>query len=241
MNKYNWDINKIKVLVLESISLSEVLRKINIPIQGNNSTTLKNILNLNNIDYSHFTGRAKKYNNKYILAEEYFTNHKQIKSAKLKDKLLKEHLLENKCAICGLTEWQDKPIILQLHHIDGNNKNNDLSNLQLLCPNCHSQTDNYCGNANKNTTKYYCKSCGKEITKRATYCSVCASRNRRKVERPDLNIIINDYIEFKSFVTIGKKYNTSDNVVKKWFKSYNIPYKKQELIEYINNEYNIVL
>lgn len=49
----------------------------------------------------------------------------------------------NKCESCGIIEWQSKPLALEIHHIDGNSKNNDLSNLQLLCPNCHSQTDNF--------------------------------------------------------------------------------------------------
>ena len=37
------------------------------------------------------------------------------------------------------------PIPLELHHIDGNNQNNNLTNLTLLCPNCHAMTDNYRG------------------------------------------------------------------------------------------------
>lgn len=41
-----------------------------------------------------------------------------------------------------LTEWNGKPIPLELHHKDGNHYNNDLTNLEVLCPNCHAQTDN---------------------------------------------------------------------------------------------------
>ena len=72
-----------------------------------------------------------------------------------KKRLFKEHIKENKCEICGITEWNNKPIICQLHHKDGNHLNNNLENLQILCPNCHSQTDNYCGNSNKVTKKNF--------------------------------------------------------------------------------------
>ena len=47
------------------------------------------------------------------------------------------------CELCGIEDWCGKPLSFQLHHIDGNNKNNSVDNLQLLCPNCHSQTDTY--------------------------------------------------------------------------------------------------
>lgn len=62
---------------------------------------------------------------------------------KLKQKLIKLGIKENKCEICGCTSWQGKPLNMQLHHIDGNSKNHSLSNLQMLCPNCHSQTENF--------------------------------------------------------------------------------------------------
>ena len=48
-----------------------------------------------------------------------------------------------KCECCNNIEWMGKPIPLELHHIDGDNTNNTLENLKLLCPNCHAQTDNY--------------------------------------------------------------------------------------------------
>lgn len=50
----------------------------------------------------------------------------------------------HKCECCGLSEWNNLPITLQAHHIDGDKTNNELENLSLLCPNCHSQTDNFC-------------------------------------------------------------------------------------------------
>lgn len=47
--------------------------------------------------------------------------------------------------MCGGIKWRDGPIPIQLHHIDGNRKNNELFNLEILCPNCHALTENYCG------------------------------------------------------------------------------------------------
>lgn len=67
---------------------------------------------------------------------------------KFKSRLIKANLIEYKC--CGITEWNGKPLTLQLHHINGNNRDNRLENLTFLCPNCHSQTDNFSGkNAGK--------------------------------------------------------------------------------------------
>ena len=64
---------------------------------------------------------------------------------------IKKYLVEkfnNTCYTCGITEWNNKPIVLDLEHIDGNSENNNIENLCLLCPNCHSQTDTFKG-ANK--------------------------------------------------------------------------------------------
>lgn len=64
-------------------------------------------------------------------------------------RLIAEGLRERKCETCGLTEWMGQPISLQLHHVNGNGRDNSLGNLQLVCPNCHSQTDTW-GGRNKN-------------------------------------------------------------------------------------------
>ena len=69
---------------------------------------------------------------------------------RLKTRLIKEKLLEYKCAFCGNTgEWQGKPLALELDHINGNHFDHRLENLRFLCPNCHAQTDTYGGKNQK--------------------------------------------------------------------------------------------
>ena len=53
------------------------------------------------------------------------------------------------CECCGISKWQDAKIVLECDHIDGNKTNNVITNLRLLCPNCHSQTDTFKGRNKK--------------------------------------------------------------------------------------------
>ena len=82
---------------------------------------------------------SKKYQLQDILDGKYpgySTSH-------LNKRLLAEGIKEHKCECCGNSEWLGRKIVLELHHIDGNRNNNSLDNLILLCPNCHSMTDNF--------------------------------------------------------------------------------------------------
>lgn len=47
------------------------------------------------------------------------------------------------CECCGISEWNGKPITLQVDHVDGNAGNNSFVNTRLICPNCHSQQENW--------------------------------------------------------------------------------------------------
>ena len=138
---------ELELIVKESITWAEVMRKLGYTAnRGNSYKAVKSYVESLGIDYSHFKGKAHgtttntKYNlNEILVKDTLYTN-----MTKLKEKILKAGLLEYKCSICGISEWQGKPITLQLDHINGNNRDNRIENLRILCPNCHSQTETFC-------------------------------------------------------------------------------------------------
>jgi hypothetical protein len=71
--------------------------------------------------------------------------NRTIKRANIsfKNFLFNNNIKEEKCESCSLEEWYNKKIIFQLHHKDGNKHNNILENIEILCPNCHTMTDNW--------------------------------------------------------------------------------------------------
>lgn len=73
----------------------------------------------------------------------------QTNRSHLKQRLLGAGLKENRCEACGIVEWQGKPLSMELHHVNGDGADNRLENLQLLCGNCHSQTENWGGRGRK--------------------------------------------------------------------------------------------
>jgi len=123
-----------------SISMSRAAASLNIHFN-----TLKRLAIL----YGCYTpnqglrGGNKNAPKKILLSEILDGNHPQFQTYKLKNRLLNEGLIKNKCSICGIEIWNNKPIKLELDHIDGNRINHEYCNLRLLCPNCHSQTDTY--------------------------------------------------------------------------------------------------
>ena len=82
-----------------------------------------------------------------LAAQKAAVTRKANRDARSYDELsTKEQVLysqSNRCNCCGIREWQGKPIVLELHHRDGNHYNNARDNLEYLCPNCHSQTDTW--------------------------------------------------------------------------------------------------
>lgn len=77
--------------------------------------------------------------------EEIFALDTRRNRGHLKQRLLRAGLKAQRCESCGLSSWREAPLSLALHHINGDRRDNRLENLQLLCPNCHSQTENFAG------------------------------------------------------------------------------------------------
>lgn len=80
------------------------------------------------------------------LAQIAKTNAKIQEGSPVGISALKRYVLgiNNFCSSCGQSDvWNNKPLTLQLDHIDGNCRNNQLSNLRILCPNCHTQTSTW--------------------------------------------------------------------------------------------------
>lgn len=247
---------KIKNHVLHEEEICSLVPKCNsineiIKILGHKGTSeyykqIQKIINKYNLDTSHFgtinnnTQKSKKRKIEEILIEDI-----DISISKLRDRLIKEGIKEYKCEECGLTEWNNKPIPLQLHHINGNRRDNRLENLQILCPNCHAQTDNH-SMRKIIKEKNKCIICGCEIGSKSTYCKKCfweeiahkKLHNYDKVSKVvDKETLVNDFKEIGSFTGIGKKYNVSDNTIKSWCIKHGLPSTSNEIRKLIKTLY----
>lgn len=127
-------------------SISKLLQMLNVAPHGGNYWTIRKAIKEWSINTSHFTGELW---NKGIHVgpkrpiDDYLSNKYPIGSHKLKKRLISEGILTHICMKCRLTHWLGVIIPIELHHKDGNSKNNAIGNIELLCPNCHSMTGNY--------------------------------------------------------------------------------------------------
>jgi len=121
--------------------------------------TLNNWLKKMNISYNGNQGsKGKSANNKKPASNYLKLNGPFINNTPLKEKLFEEKIKERKCEKCGTIMWNNLEIPLELHHKDGNKHNNLLENLEILCRNCHGQTETFCSKNKKiNFQKFFNK------------------------------------------------------------------------------------
>ena len=105
--------------------------------------TLNSYLNKMGIEYKGQQNKKGQYKgHDYIPAMYYIETGKIIHSSRLKEKLVRDGLKENKCELCGVSIWQGKQLPLELHHKDGNHYNNNLNNLSIFFISARSAIDN---------------------------------------------------------------------------------------------------
>ena len=133
--------------------------------------------------------------------------------------------------------WNNKELTLTLDHINGNNTDDRIENLQWVCPNCDRQLDTFGSkNINKISKKNFCEKCGKEISLGAKKCLNCERKDRRVVDRPDRKILKEEIYNFP-FTQLSLKYGVSDTAIRKWCINYNLPNKKYEINKYTKEEW----
>lgn len=139
-NKYNKE--NLQDAVNNSKSFADVCRIFSIKQSTGAQSYLTKKIKEFCIDTSHFDGnawrRGKIFKKEWVDVNQYLVNGSKIGSHKLKKRLFREGIKEKKCESCGISEWLGEEVVLELDHIDSNHNNNELCNLQILCPNCHA-------------------------------------------------------------------------------------------------------
>lgn len=147
---------EIEQFVKESSSYAQLAKKCGYDKKsGSSISAIKEMIRFLNLNVDHFKGqgwgKGMTYESSQYMPFEEYIHSPSVQTNKIRKKLLREGLKEHKCECCNNSSWNGVPIPLEVHHKDGNKRNNDLENLQLLCPNCHALTDTYKG---RNTVKY---------------------------------------------------------------------------------------
>ena len=130
--------NKEKIIEAceSSLTMAEAARKLNIP----HNTFKRYAVQLG--IYKPNQGK-KGILKPLIPLEDVFSGKAKMRSYNLKTRLIREGYKKNECEKCHINEWNGKALVLELDHKNGNNKDCKLENLEILCPNCHSQTPTF--------------------------------------------------------------------------------------------------
>ncbi len=140
MSKYKKEL--LEAVTAECKSWRQVCLRLGIKPATGSQTYIQKKVSEYGIPTTHFTGQGWNKGGVSIRrknAIEHCKKDYEIGSHKLKNWLIRDGYKKEQCEICGLSEWNNEPIVLELDHIDSNHYNNELINLQIVCPNCHAQ------------------------------------------------------------------------------------------------------
>ncbi len=256
------DRNKFEMLFYASRSISDLGRKLGYKLKdgkcpGGVSQIVSRYIDVYGLDKNYLLGQgwasgktretdssiARMADKQELPWDKAFAFGSQIHNQKLLKRLVRVGKKKYECEKCKLHKWQDENIVLELHHINGIHHDNREKNLQILCPNCHSQGERLNEKAKRVkceqqrqqrqklnaafTLKFKpvkkCTDCSRSIGKgsKTGRCLECAHKHRRKTERPSKRVL-EWMIKEKSWTALGKEFGVSDNAVRKWARAYGI-------------------
>lgn len=250
MEKYTKE--NLENAVKNSVSVTGVLRYLKIKLAGGSHKHISERIKQFKINTNHFTGKIWNKGKPLLILrrkpEEVLVNDR-FNGRKDRTNLLRRAMIESgfiqRCNRCKTESWMEQPLVLTIHHKNGNNVDNRKDNLEFLCPNCHSQTENFVGkNRKKKETKIkesriksknqnlIC-ACGNTKSSKSRQCKRCdvATRfndNTKKkfvISKEELSKLI--LIDKIPFTTLGKRFNVSDNAIRKRARKFGIAYVTQ--------------
>lgn len=145
--KYTRDV--LAEAVAASTSVAGVLRFLGLNQAGGTHAHISRRIKHHGLDTSHFV-RHRNGADRVRLTPDRLLVRLERGSNRTKPPLLKRALVEigrpYLCEGCGCDgTWRGEPLGLEIDHVDGDFHNNERENLRFLCPNCHAQTENWCG------------------------------------------------------------------------------------------------
>jgi len=154
MKRPRWSEDDLRNAVGGARTLVDTVRALGLRVAGGNfQTVVKHITRLG-LPTSHWLSPdqlngARGLRSKVLLTlpdAKVFQNPRTVGSGATVRRTFARACPPERCAICGMAaEWNGRPLVLHMDHIDGNSRNCERSNLRWLCPNCHSQTETYAG------------------------------------------------------------------------------------------------
>ena len=198
----------LKEVLSHANSITDIKRLLKLGLKSSKIVTMLKTYGL----FNEWISKSSYYV-RFIPIEECLVKNSPVRSnGTLKERLLKKGMLKNECDLCkGGPEWKGQVLVLQLDHINGDNKDNRLENLRILCPNCHTQTETHSGKRFKRTRLVKrCVDCSIELkTLGAVRCTQCTRNFSIKASRERVPPIDSLYKECQetSLNLVGRKYS----------------------------------